>query len=227
MSARSSQKQRAALRHDSGVTISQRGGDDAVNGETGGGLVLLEIEAAFPHEHVHVAHAVVGVEIVHIAQIKVHQPRIECQLISFVLGIIAVGQAGVEAVVVALGIAWPVPRRLLGQEKLAVTVECLGECRSARGTRVIVHQLPWCNGSMHVAVTVGIAEFLFQFRCDLRRYFLRPCRFGRVHPEPPLLQLIVRSPYDVVNLIILVGSANIGILAVRAIDVTQCVAQIF
>ena len=208
------------------MAISQRGGNEAIHRNRGGGFVLFEIKSTFPHEHIHVSHAVVGIEVVHIAEIEIHQPGVEGQPVAFVLGVVAIRQSGIEGVVVALGINRPLQSGFLLEKDLTITVKGLRRSRRTGHTGVVVHYLPRSEGRVHIAVTGGVAEFFLLLLYDLFGYFLCPDRLGLIHPEPTVLELVVRRADDMIELEVFIGRSDVGKLGIGPIDIAERVAEV-
>ena len=109
-----------------------RGREEAV----GVGILVLRScrRVVLAVEHALGAHAEVAVQVVHLPQVQVHQPRVVGDVVAAILRVVAVRQTAVVEVVVALRIHRSFPGVLLVQHDLAVAVERGGE-GPAPGTR--------------------------------------------------------------------------------------------
>ena len=94
-------------------------GEEAVDGVVDLLGILAEADVP-PEEHPRVPHAEVAAEIVESQQVEVDEPRVHVEVVARILAVVAVGEAAVEGMVVALGVDRPVPGGLLEQHDLAV-----------------------------------------------------------------------------------------------------------
>ncbi len=106
-------------------------------------LGSLPQAVVFTVEHGDVSHPEVARgQRMHLAQIKIDQPRLGGQIIAAILGVVAVRQTGVHPVHVALGVDGAVPGLLLRHHDLAVGVVDCGKSARARHSVIIVDPGP-------------------------------------------------------------------------------------
>ena len=222
----------AGLGHEeSRVAERHGGGQEPVDQRVG--LTPLSCQARMPAvEHPGAAHAEVAAQVVHLAQIEVDQPGILGQVVPLILRIVAVGQAGIQPVVVPFRVHRSVPRLLLQQHDLAVRIERGGERAGPGHAAVIVGAAPGGGGGVHVAVRGAEPELVLDDRGELGAVLDRAGRLGRIAARPRRLQLPVRSAADQVGAPILVDRAEVGEVVVRPVHEPErvlhdaCVAEL-
>ena len=89
-------------------------------------------------KHSRIPHAEVTFERVHFEKVKIDQPRTGHKTVRLILCVIAVGQAGIEAMMRSFGIDRTIPSRFLEQENFSVSVIDRGKGSGAGSARIVV-----------------------------------------------------------------------------------------
>ena len=156
-------------------------------------------------------------------QVEVDEPRIVRDAVVLVLRVVAIREATVHEVRVALGVNGAVPVLLLDEHDLAEGVERVRERAAAGDARVVVAAAPGRHRRVHVAVRRVEVELAL----DDRRQFLagvhRVRGLRRVAAVPRRLQLVVGRARHAVRAPVAVDRREVREVVVRTVPEPELV----
>ncbi len=202
------------------VTEGQGGGQESVEPSRRVSRALSLGQVA-PKKHVGAAHTEVAAQRMQFAKIEVDQPGTGGQIARLILTIIAVGQAAVVPVIVALAVDWSLPGLLLMQHDFAVRVERGGKRAGAGHAGIEISVRPRAHGRVHVTIGRVELEFFLNDRSQGRLQFHGARGLHVVAARPGRMPLTVRHPRDKVLIPELIDRCEIGVVVVDAVDEPQ------